>query len=947
MFGGFNISAGLTSLKDFNDKLTKMKEDMERNIETSLGLDGQAENVTSAATGSVKLESEATDGWDGENIILSDVHAPSAESVAAPQLPSISTAGQEATNHMHSSPDISSTQAAPSLEASGTSQSDMAVPELQQHHEAAELRSATEGSAMMLSVPEDADAVAAERQHAELPQPSWLQEHDGIDPAAADPKGPSAEGDLSEAGAGHESNPGSSSPAGLSSTDNAPDANMNLSAEERAAKFLVASVLERVTSLLDGPANMASMQEQAVHLSEEPAQMELQPQPQHSTPAHAVPEVPEQASLPAVDLTSLSQEQLQSMVQSLQEALDLQQKEVARAVREAGSMQQVMQALQRKNEELARSKAKVSEEDLETMRAEFEHRLAESTRKVYAITKERDALRRGSDKLSSVNELIKEKDSIIQQVMEEGEKLSKKQLTQETTIRKLRGQIREMEAEQSKLGLRISSEEGKLEAASRARTQAEADAARLREEHRAELEGQRVHYTGLLAKANSAQAEAEQKAAAAVKDGLGKQLREAQIRADTLQDTVQHLQEGMVRQSAYANAREDGLKQEVKDMESRCLRAEQRHADLVATMPSATQPLLRQLDALQAQSKSQAEAWQVAEARLQSRAQEAEAEAAAAAEHQRLAADKFTAVQSRLTAATAALDVARRQSSHAERDLERERQQRSSAEAEVRQLHMQLPQYEERAAELSTKVEGLKVSQASAAKACKAAESRAVEAERHVHSLEERLQSAGPLSNGHVEEAPPLRPRSAEPPAMAGPGYRWVLQREGVEEPSSPRESEVSMPQSPAASTRDSLLDGKVGGRGSAVQLERLRDALRQKEAHAISLRDQLASMEATRDRLAEELVAAVRSSEEGRTAQHELQRHQILLANTNVELAAAQQYIGEQSEEVEQLRTDLAEYRKNYHEQLLYFLDEREKLQPEPDAIVISSQGSQYQKLP
>ena len=37
------------------------------------------------------------------------------------------------------------------------------------------------------------------------------------------------------------------------------------------------------------------------------------------------------------------------------------------------------------------------------------------------------------------------------QVMEEGEKLSKKQLTQETTIRKLRGQIREIEAEQSKV----------------------------------------------------------------------------------------------------------------------------------------------------------------------------------------------------------------------------------------------------------------------------------------------------------------------------------------------------------------------------------------------------------------------------------------------------------------------------------------------------------------
>ena len=51
------------------------------------------------------------------------------------------------------------------------------------------------------------------------------------------------------------------------------------------------------------------------------------------------------------------------------------------------------------------------------------------------------------------------------------------------------------------------------------------------------------------------QAEAEQKAAAAVKDGLGKQLREAQIRAETLQETVTHLQEGMLRQTSHANAR--------------------------------------------------------------------------------------------------------------------------------------------------------------------------------------------------------------------------------------------------------------------------------------------------------------------------------------------------------------------------------------------------------
>lgn len=50
------------------------------------------------------------------------------------------------------------------------------------------------------------------------------------------------------------------------------------------------------------------------------------------------------------------------------------------------------------------------------MRAEFESRLGAAERKVYALTKERDALRRGADKLNSVNDLVKEKDAIIQQV---------------------------------------------------------------------------------------------------------------------------------------------------------------------------------------------------------------------------------------------------------------------------------------------------------------------------------------------------------------------------------------------------------------------------------------------------------------------------------------------------------------------------------------------------
>ena len=70
---------------------------------------------------------------------------------------------------------------------------------------------------------------------------------------------------------------------------------------------------------------------------------------------------------------------------------------------------------QRKNEELAQRASAVSEADLETARQEFETRLAAADRKVYALSKERDALRRGNEKLGAVQDLLKEKDDMITQ----------------------------------------------------------------------------------------------------------------------------------------------------------------------------------------------------------------------------------------------------------------------------------------------------------------------------------------------------------------------------------------------------------------------------------------------------------------------------------------------------------------------------------------------------
>ncbi|GKA14771.1 hypothetical protein Tco_0694417 [Tanacetum coccineum] len=65
----------------------------------------------------------------------------------------------------------------------------------------------------------------------------------------------------------------------------------------------------------------------------------------------------------------------------------------------------------------------------------------EFVKTVYALTRERDTLRREQNKRSDAIAFPKEKDEITTQVMAEGEELSKKQGVQESTTRKLRAHV--------------------------------------------------------------------------------------------------------------------------------------------------------------------------------------------------------------------------------------------------------------------------------------------------------------------------------------------------------------------------------------------------------------------------------------------------------------------------------------------------------------------------
>ena len=91
--------------------------------------------------------------------------------------------------------------------------------------------------------------------------------------------------------------------------------------------------------------------------------------------------------------------------------------------------------------------------------------------------------------------------------MAEGEQLSKKQLAQESTMKKLRQHVKDAELSRNELAADLAVERQKAEGATAARQKAEGELSAARSAHRQELEADRAHYNSLRAKSRAAHVE--------------------------------------------------------------------------------------------------------------------------------------------------------------------------------------------------------------------------------------------------------------------------------------------------------------------------------------------------------------------------------------------------------------------------------------------------------
>ncbi|KAL0342007.1 UNVERIFIED_CONTAM: Golgin candidate 5 [Sesamum calycinum] len=595
------------------------------------------------------------------------------------------------------------------------------------------------------------------------------------------------------------------------------------------------------------------------------------------------------------------------------------------AARQAQAKADEIAKLMNENEQLKAViddlRRKTSEADIESLREEYHQRVAALERKVYALTKERDTLRREHNKKSDAAALLKEKDEIISQVMAEvlhrnverviiidkvdlllpmegskgglelddllywhktrfivknvvfvavhgsatspgylsrhqhmGEELSKKQAVQESQIRKLRAQIRELEDEKKGSLTKLQAEENKVESIKRDKTETEKLLQETVENHQAELATQKEYYTNALNAAKEAEALAEARANTEARTELESRLREAEDRESMLVQTLEELRQTLSRSEQQAVFREDMLRRDIEDLQKRYQASERRCEELITQVPDSTRPLLRQIEAMQETSARRAEAWAAVERSLNSRLQEAEAKAAAAEEKERSITERLTQTLSRINVLEAQISCLRAEQTQLTKSLEKERQRAAENRQEYLALKEEADTQEGRVNQLEEEIRELK----------RKHKEELHEARTHRELLQQDLEreraarvdqeSAGHLQSPAIPgQSPIMRQKSA---ALENGLVRKLSSASSL---SSMEESyflQTTLDSSENLSEHRSVGEGTMSPYFMrSMTSSTFEAALRQKEGELASYMSRLASMESIRDSLAEELV--------------------------------------------------------------------------------------------
>ncbi|NXV01309.1 TMF1 factor, partial [Cettia cetti] len=650
-------------------------------------------------------------------------------------------------------------------------------------------------------------------------------------------------------------------------------------------------------------------------------------------------------------------QELKKMIDSLTEKLEKREVQLLSTSKERARLEEAYDNLK---DEMFRMKEESS--SLSSLKEEFAQRIADAEKKLQLACKERDAAKKEvktvKEELATrlntneTAELLKEKEEQIKGLMEEGEKLSKQQLHNSNIIKKLRAKEKERENINTKQNKKIKELEEELQHLKQvldgkedlekqhrdsikqlnsvverqekdlAKLQAEVE--ELEERNRSVQAALDSAYKELadLHKANATKDSEAQEAALSremkAKEELGSALEKAQEEARQQQEAlaiqVADLRLALQRAEQQAARKEDYLRQEIGELQQRLQEAESRNQELSQSVTSATRPLLRQIENLQATLGAQTSAWEKLEKNLSDRLGEmSQTLLAAAAERERAATEELLANKIQMSSSESQNSLLRQENTRLQAQLEVERNKLKKMENENNRYEVELEGLKD---EYAKTLEDAKKEKALLATQLEM-EKMKVEQERKKAILVQEAAKEKDRKSFTVETV-------SSTPSMSRSSSISGVDMAGLQTSFLSQDDPHDHSFGPIATSGSNLYDAIRMGSGSSI-IENLQSQLKLREGEISHLQLEIGNLEKTRSIMAEELVKLTNQNDELEEKVKEIPKLRTQLKDLDQRYNTILQMYGEKAEEAEELRLDLEDVKNMYKTQIDELLKQRQ----------------------
>uniref|UniRef100_A0AAY5EJ44 TATA element modulatory factor 1 TATA binding domain-containing protein n=1 Tax=Electrophorus electricus TaxID=8005 RepID=A0AAY5EJ44_ELEEL len=407
------------------------------------------------------------------------------------------------------------------------------------------------------------------------------------------------------------------------------------------------------------------------------------------------------------------------------------------------------------------------------------------------------------------------------------------------------------------------------------------------------LSKQQLQQSNIIKKLRTKEKESEVK--------ISKQTKKLQEQEDELKQLqkVADLRLVLQRAEQQQARKEDYLREEISHLQQRLQEAETRNQELSQSVTTATRPLLRQIENLQATLGTQAASWEKLEKNISDRL--GETQLAVAVEKERSATEELYTIKAQLASLESQNSLLRQEKGRVHGQLDAERARREGLEDESSREHVELENLKgeyARALEDARKEKLLLTNQLEMEKM------RVEQEKKKCYLAQEALKErVSPASS-----TPSLSRSSSISGVEVGGLHTSLLSQDDA--------LDHTLGAMAGTLAAGSLYEATRLGGGSSV-MENLQAQLKLREGELAQLQLEISALERSRSVMAEELVRLTNQNEDMEAKVKEIPRLRVQLKELEQRHNTILQMYGEKAEEAEELRLDLEDVKNMYKTQI------------------------------